>query len=273
MRERLLDLTDDEREVERLLNGLAGYIRQTEKNGQSLAGLLNRDPEEYAQSLIEQPTTNDEYRKRYHILIEASDELTVQEKAQAIREFDWAIEQLDEAKQSLHEIEVRDVGFLVYTKIEALKASRSIWNRMGWLIGIILAFAYGNLLLVIDDLFSLRLFTAPLGVYAIDYLSFLVPVLLTGAIFGLLARFRHRLHGVGRRIAFALFIVLVYVGLVILVQPLLLSLDVSFIIQLTPVYSLVLLLISGFMAVWTLLEFVWKSTRCPLGDDTLRLYY
>ena len=273
VRTHLIELLDDEAEADRLLLALAGYIRQAEKSGQSLDGLLSQDPREYARSLIEQPTTNEEYRRRYHVLIDASEELKTHEKTQANREFDWAINQLDEAKLSLKEIEVRDVAFLAYTKIEVMKSSRTIWNRFGWLLGMVLAFAYANLLLVIDDIFSGRLFSAPMTAYPIDYLGFLLPVLFTGAIFGILTRFRHHIQTLGRRIGFALLIIVIYIASIFLIQPLLFSLGWSFIIQLTPVYALILLGISGFMAIWTLLEFVWKSTRCSLGDDTLMLYY
>lgn len=273
VRQRLIELLGNEAEADRHLLALAGYIRHAEKNGQSLESLLNQDPQEYARFLIEQPETNEEYRRRYHVLIDASDELKPHEKTQANREFDWAVNQLDEAKLSLKEIEVRDLAFLAYTKIEALKSSRTIWNRFGWLLGMILAFAYANLLLVIDDVFSGRLFTAPMSTYPIDYLAFLLPVLVTGAIFGILTRFRHHIQTLGRRIAFALLIVVVYITSIFLIQPLLMTIGWSFVIQLTPLYALILMAISGFMAIWTLIEFVWKSTRCSLGDDTLMLYY
>lgn len=273
VRTRLIELLDDEAEADRLLLALAGYIRQAEKSGQSLEGLLSQDPNEYARFLIEQPTTNEEYRRRYHVLIDASDDLNAQEKTQANREFDWAVNQLDEANLSLQEIEVRDVAFLAYTKIEAMKSSRTIWNRFGWLLGMVLAFVYANLLLVVDDLFSGRLFSAPTTTYPVDYLGFLLPVLLTGAVFGWLSRFRHHVHTIGRRIGFVLLIIAVYTLFVLSTHPLLYALQWSFVIQLTPVYGLILLAISGFMAMWTLIEFVWKSTRCALGDEPLKLYY
>ncbi len=223
--------------------------------------------------LIEKPKTNDEYRRRYRSIIEQSGELKMHEKVQANREFDWAVERLNETQLELQDIEKRDVSFLAYTKIEAIKSSRRIWNQFGWLLGMVLAFAYANLLLVMDDLFSLRLFSAPTTSYPLDYFAFVLPVLLTGAVFGLLTRFRHHFQTIGRRILFALLIILVYVGFVILIQPLLFTLGWSFLIQLTPIYALVLLAISGFMALWTLAEFVWKSTRCHLGNDTMTIYY
>lgn len=273
VRDRLIELLQDEAEADRLLLALAGYIKQAEKNGQALDGLLSQDPNDYARFLIEQPETNDEYRRRYHVLIDASDELSPQEKTQANREFDWAVHQLDEANLSFQEIEVRDVAFLAYTKIEALKSSRTIWNRFGWLLGMVLAFAYANLLLVVDDVFSGRLFSAPTTTYPIDYLGFLLPVLLTGAVFGLLTRFRHHFQTIGRRIGFAILIVIVYIGFVLAVSPILSAFEWSFVIQLAPAHGLILLVISGFMAIWTFIEFVWKSTRCTLGDVSLMLYY
>ncbi|TCI62145.1 hypothetical protein [Exiguobacterium sp. SH3S1] len=273
MRTHLSELLDDNSTAERLLNSLAGYIQQAERSGQSLDGLTSQDPRAYAMFLIEKPKTNDEYRRRYRSIIEQSGELKMHEKVQANREFDWAVERLNETQLELQDIEKRDVSFLAYTKIEAIKSSRRIWNQFGWLLGMILAFAYANLLLVMDDLFSLRLFSAPTASYPLDYFAFVLPVLLTGAVFGLLTRFRHHFQTIGRRILFALLIILVYVGFVILIQPLLFTLGWSFLIQLTPVYALVLLAISGFMALWTLAEFVWKSTRCHLGNDTMTIYY
>lgn len=89
----------------------------------------------------------------------------------------------------------------------------------------------------------------------------------------MLTRFRHQFQTLGRRVLFALFIVLVYIGFVILTQPLLMALEWSFLIQLTPIYALVLLGISGFMASWTLIEFVWRNTRCQLGNDDIIIYY
>lgn len=263
----------DEKKAERLLDSLAGYIRQAEKSGQSLEGLIKQNPRDYAVFLIEQPTTNEEYRRRYHTMIEASEELKSHEKLQANREFDWAIDRLNEVQVKLQDVETRDVSFLAYTKIEAIKSSRRIWNQFGWLLGMILAFAYANLLLVMDDVFSLRLFTTPTTPYPLDYFGFVLPVLLTGAVFGLMTRFRHHFQTFGRRIAFALLIIAVYVGFVLLTQPILLSLGWSFFIQLSPLYALVLLAISGFMAMWTLIEFVWKNTRCHLGNETLTIYY
>ncbi|STO09532.1 hypothetical protein [Exiguobacterium aurantiacum] len=273
VRTHLLELVDDEAEAERLLDSLAGYIHQAEKNGQSLEGLLKQHPSEYAAFLVEKPSTNEEFRRRYHTIVEQSDELKPYEKTQVTREFDWAIDRLNEMKLKLQDIEMRDVSFLAYTKIEAMKSSRRAWNQFGWLLGMILAFAYANLLLVMDDLFSLRLFTAPTAMYAIDYFGFVLPVLLTGAVFGMLTRFRHQFQTLGRRVLFALFIVLVYIGFVILTQPLLMALEWSFLIQLTPIYALVLLGISGFMASWTLIEFVWRNTRCQLGNDDIIIYY
>lgn len=223
--------------------------------------------------LIEKPKTNEEYRRRYNSIIEQSSELKSHEKVQANREFDWAIERLNETELELQDIEKRDVSFLAYTKIEAIKSSRRIWNQFGWLLGMVLAFAYANLLLVMDDLFSLRLFSAPTASYPLDYFSFVLPVLLSGAVFGLLTRFRHHFQTIGRRILFGLLIILVYVGFVILIQPLLYALGWSFFIQLTPIYAIVLLAISGFMALWTFVEFVWKNTRCHLGNDTMTIYY
>lgn len=180
VRTHLLELVDDEAEAERLLDSLAGYIHQAEKNGQSLEGLLKQHPSEYAAFLVEKPSTNEEFRRRYHTIVEQSDELKPYEKTQVTREFDWAIDRLNEMKLKLQDIEMRDVSFLAYTKIEAMKSSRRAWNQFGWLLGMILAFAYANLLLVMDDLFSLRLFTAPTAMYAIDYFGFVLPVLLTG---------------------------------------------------------------------------------------------
>ena len=267
------DLLDDKQQADRLLDSLAGYIQQSEKNEQSLEGLTKQDPQDYARFLIEQPKTNEEYQRRYHLMIEATDELKPHEKVQANREFDWAIERLNEVQVKLQDVEMRDVSFLAYTKIEAIKSSRRVWNQFGWLLGMILAFAYANLLLVMDDVFSLRLFTAPATSYPLDYFAFVLPVLLTGAVFGLLTRFRHHFQTLGRRILFALLIVGVYVGFVLLTQPILFALGWSFLIQLTPVYALVLLGISGFMAMWTLVEFVWKNTRCHLGNETLMIYY
>jgi len=203
----LLDLVDDEAEAERLLDSLAGYMSQAEKNGQSLDGLLSQSPHEYAVFLVEKPVTNEEFRRRYHTLIEQSEELKPHEKTQVNREFDWAVDRLNDMKLKLQDIEMRDVSFLAYTKIEAMKSSRRAWNQFGWLLGMILAFAYANLLLVMDDVFSLRLFTAPTGMYAIDYFGFILPVLLTGAVFGLLTRFRHHFQTLGRRVLFAIFIV------------------------------------------------------------------
>jgi len=269
----LYDLLHDEKKADRLLDSLAGYIRQAEKNGQSLDGLTKQNPKDYAVFLIEQPTTNEEYRHRYHTMIEASEELKSHEKTQANREFDWAIDRLNDVQVKLQDVEMRDVSFLAYTKIEAIKSSRRVWNQFGWLLGMILAFAYANLLLVMDDLFSLRLFTAPATPYPLDYFGFVLPVLLTGAVFGLLTRFRQHFQTLGRRVLFALLIIAVYVGFVLLTQPILFSLGWSFVIQLTPVYALILLAISGFMAMWTLVEFVWKNTRCHLGNETLMIYY
>jgi len=57
----LHDLLNDETKADRLLDSLAGYIRQAEKNEQSLEGLTKQNPKEYALFLIEQPTTNEEY--------------------------------------------------------------------------------------------------------------------------------------------------------------------------------------------------------------------
>lgn len=273
VRTHLHELVNDEVRVARLLDSLAGYIRQAEKNGQSLEGLTKQNPRDYATFLIEQPTTNEEYQRRYHTMIEATDELKPHEKTQANREFDWAIERLNEVQVRLQDVETRDVSFLAYTKIEAIKSSRRVWNQFGWLLGMILSFAYANLLLVIDDVFSLRLFMAPTTPYPLDYFGFVFPVLLTGAVFGLLTRFRHHFQTLGRRILFALLIIAVYIGFVLLTQPILFSLGWSFLIQLTPVYALILLAISGFMAMWTLIEFVWKNTRCHLGNDTLTIYY
>lgn len=258
---------------ERLLDSLAGYIQQAERSGQSLDGLTSQDPRAYAMFLIEKPKTNDEYQRRYKSILEQSNELKAHEKVQASREFDWAIKRLNETKLELQDIEKRDVSFLAYTKIEAIKSSRRIWNQFGWLLGMVLAFAYANLLLVMDDLFSLRLFSAPTTSYPLDYFAFVLPVLLTGAVFGSLTRFRHHFQTIGRRILFALLIIIVYVGFVILIQPILLAVGWSFLIQLTPIYALVLLAISGFMALWTLVEFVWKNTRCHLGNDNLTIYY
>ncbi|WP_242678989.1 MULTISPECIES: hypothetical protein [unclassified Exiguobacterium] len=273
VRTHLNDLLDDKQQADRLLDSLAGYIQQAEKNGQPLEGLTKQNPHDYARFLIEQPATNEEYQRRYHMMIETTDELKPHEKAQANREFDWAIERLNEVQVKLQDVEMRDVSFLAYTKIEAIKSSRRVWNQFGWLLGMILAFAYANLLLVMDDVFSLRLFTAPATPYPLDYFGFVLPVLLTGAIFGLLTRFRHHFQTLGRRIVFALLIIALYVGFVLLTQPILFSLGWSFLIQLTPVYALILLAISGFMAMWTLVEFVWKNTRCHLGNETLMIYY
>jgi len=191
----LHDLLNDETKADRLLDSLAGYIRQAEKNGQSLEGLTKQNPKDYALFLIEQ-----------------------HEKTQANREFDWAIDRLNDVQVKLQDVEMRDVSFLAYTKIEAIKSSRRVWNQFGWLLGMILAFAYANLLLVMDDVFSLRLFTAPATPYPLDYFGFVLPVLLTGAVFGLLTRFRHHFQTLGRRILFALLIIAVYVGFVLLTQ-------------------------------------------------------
>ncbi|MCP6503182.1 hypothetical protein NL484_27335, partial [Klebsiella pneumoniae] len=82
-----------------------------------------------------QPATNEEYQRRYHMMIETTDELKPHEKAQANREFDWAIERLNEVQVKLQDVEMRDVSFLAYTKIEAIKSSRRVWNQFGWLLG------------------------------------------------------------------------------------------------------------------------------------------
>ncbi|RHB50006.1 hypothetical protein DW881_06135 [Exiguobacterium sp. AM39-5BH] len=273
VRTELYDLLKNEVEADRLLDSLAGYIQQAEKSGQSLVGLTQQNPFDYAKFLIEQPSTNEEYRRRYHTMIETTDELKPHEKVQANREFDWAINRLNEVQIKLQDVEMRDVSFLAYTKIEAIKSSRRVWNQFGWLLGMILAFAYANLLLVMDDIFSLRLFTAPTTAYPLDYFGFVLPVLLTGAVFGVLTRFRHHFQTLGRRIIFASLIIAIYVGFVLLTQPLLFALGWTFFIQLTPIYAIILLGISGFMAMWTLVEFVWRNTRCHLGNDTLMIYY
>lgn len=269
----LIELLDDENEAERLLDNLAGYIQQAEKSGQSLNGLINQNPNDYAMFLMEKPTTNEEYQRRYHSIIDSSDELKPHEKQRANREFDWAVIQLKQVNLKLRDIEMRDVSLLAYTKIESIKSARRIWNQFGWLLGMVLAFAYANLLLVMTDVVSFRLFTGPTDSYPLDYFNFVLPVLMTGAVFGLLARFRYRFQTLWRRILFALLIIFVFTGFTLLVQPALFALGWSFVIQLTPLYALVLLGISGFMALWTLIEFVWKNTRCRMGNDSITIYY